>query len=275
MNKIVSVEWLSQNLDKPNLIVLDASVNSSINPIDDQFLDVRIPKARKFDLKTVFVNKNSAFPNTIPNPEHFEEECRKLGIHQDSEIVVYDHHGVYSSPRVWWLFQVMGHQNVAVLNGGLPEWIKHDLQTTNKVTEDYEEGNFTVNFNKDLVINFEQIKENITNQNFLVIDARSKGRFTGAAPEPRKELQSGSIQNSVNIPFKDVLYNGKFKTEEELKNIFNQTCKSDNELVFSCGSGMTACIIMLASQLAYQDSKKVYDGSWTEWAELNNLKTVL
>ena len=116
--------------------------------------------------------------------------------------------------------------------------------------------------------------ENIQSKKFLLVDARSKGRFDGTAPEPRKYLQSGNIPGSVNIPYATLLEDGKFKSEEALNHIFNEQIKDQSELVFSCGSGMTACIVMLASELAFRKSRYLYDGSWTEYAELGNLKTM-
>ena len=265
MKEIVSADWLKKNLNNPNLVLLDASMDANTDNI------VTIPSSRKFDLKNVFKDKSSPFPNTVPKPEEFELECQKIGINQDSEIIVFDKRGIYLSPRVWWLFNVMGHKNIAVLDGGLPNWIDEGFPTSDQYLEALETGNFKANFDKDLVIGFQQVKDNISSNNFVVVDARSKGRFNGTESEPRKHLKSGSIENSVNIHFQEVLSNGKFKSKEELNELFTEKLEGEKELVFSCGSGITACIIMLAGQIGYGDSKKIYDGSWTEWAEKNDL----
>ena len=229
------------------------------------------PSARRVKLKKVFLDKDSPFPNTIPNPQEFESEARKLGINQESEIVVYDTKGVYSSPRLWWLFKVMGHENISVLDGGLPDWIKSGFPTEETHTESFELGDFEVNFNRTSVVEFNQVTDNIREHNFLIVDARSEDRFNGTGKEPRKHLKSGKIDNSVNIPFKEVLVNGKYKSRDELNALFEEKCQGEKDLVFSCGSGITACIVMLASQMSYSKSQKVYDGSWTEWAERNKL----
>ena len=271
MKEIVSSEWLNQQLSNPNLVILDASMESVTSGQELEKSGRTIPSARRVNLKKVFLDKDSTFPNTIPNPQEFESEARKLGINQESEIVVYDTKGVYSSPRLWWLFKVMGHKNISVLDGGLPDWINHGFPTEEKHAEIFELGDFKVNFDRSSVVDFKQVTDNIQKRNFLIVDARSEDRFTGMGKEPRKHLKSGKIDNSVNIPFKEVLVDGKYKSAHELKELFEDRCQGEKNLVFSCGSGITACIIMLASQMSYSESQKVYDGSWTEWAERNKL----
>lgn len=275
MNTIVSVEWLHQNLDNPNLVILDAHMETGANGKKFEKPDKTIPNARRFDLKNIFLDKTSPFPNTIPKAQEFELGCRKLGINRNSEIVVFDHHGIYSSPRVWWLFNSMGHSQIAVLDGGLPNWINRGFQTEKKHLELFEFGNFKVNFDRTLLVDYKQVVDNINHQEFLIVDARSEDRFRGTGKEPRKHLKSGKIQNSVNIPYQEVLQNGKYKPKNELNKLFQERCYGEKKLVFSCGSGLTACIVMLASQIGYANSPIVYDGSWTEWAELNNLKNVV
>jgi len=272
MKEIVSAEWLNENLDNPDLVILDASIDSSIEGKHSELAKVTIPKSKLFDLKGVFLDKSSPFPNTIPNEKYFEAECRKLGINKDSKIVVFDNFGIYSSPRVWWMFNVMGHSEIAVLDGGLPNWDKKGFPIQNKFSKKFEPGNFKSNYQDKLVVGFEEIEQNSKNKNFLIVDARSKGRFDGVENEPRKHLKSGNIPNSVNLPYQEVLDEGKFKKEKDLRALFEKRCSKNQELVFSCGSGLTACIIMLASEIAFKKDKRVYDGSWTEWAELKNLK---
>jgi len=275
LRDIVSTKWLNQNLSNPNLIILDASVKTNANGKEFGKFDRTIPNARLFDLKNTFLDKTSPFPNTIPKLENFQLESRKLGISQDSEIVVFDNNGIYSSPRVWWLFNVMGHQKISVLDGGLPNWIENGFRTEKEHVKPHKMGDFKVKFNETLLVDFEQMANNLTENNFLVVDARSENRFNGTAKEPRKHLRSGKIKNSINIPFQKVLQNGIYKSKKELKQLFEEKCKGEKELVFSCGSGMTASIVMLAGQISYGSNKKIYDGSWTEWAEKNNLKNVV
>ncbi|WP_299115958.1 sulfurtransferase [uncultured Winogradskyella sp.] len=275
LREIVSAKWLNKNLSKPNLIVLDASIESNASGKEFEEFDCTIPGARRFDLKNVFLDKSSPFPDTVPKPQEFELQCRRLGINQNSEIIVFENNGIYSSPRVWWLFNVMGHKEIFVLDGGLLNWIKEGFQTENEHLETFQTGNFKAKYNESLVVKLEQIKENTIQKKFLIADARSEGRFNGTESEPRRHLKSGKIPNSVNIPFQEVLNNGKFKTKNQLRELFEGKCGGEKELVFSCGSGLTACIIMLANKISYGNSLRIYDGSWTEWAELNNLKNII
>ena len=274
--ELVSPDWLKENLSHPQLVILDSSPASTVSGNESPYQEVCIPHSRIFDLKGNFADKESPFPNTVPTASHFEQGCRALGINTDSEIVVYDNLGIYTSPRVWWLFKVMGHSTVKVLDGGLPAWIEMGYEAVPKSesTQAYPTGNFTSDFHPEYVITYEDILENVESNKFLIVDARAAGRFQGTAPEPRKHLQSGSIPHSVNIPWKQVLDHGKFKSEEELHQIFReQGVDEDTKLVFSCGSGLTACIVSLASEMAFNKSKFVYDGSWTEYAELQHLRT--
>jgi len=274
MDELVSIEWLKENLHKKNLIILDSSLISTIDGKKSEFEDLTIPTARYFDIKANFSDRNSPLTNTIPTKKQFELECQKLGINNSSEIVIYDNLGIYSSPRAWWLFKVMGHDKVSVLNGGLNEWIKRKLPIEKRICKTYEHGNFEACLRDNYIVKYADIKRNIEEQCFIIIDARSEGRYNGSEEEPRKELKSGHIKGSINIPFYNVLSEGKFKSKRELKNLFDNKCDINDKLVFSCGSGLTACIVLLASEVAFKKSKFVYDGSWTEWAEKNNLKTL-
>lgn len=271
---IVSVAWLNEHLYDDDLILLDVSPKSTVSGGVSSHQEWSIPQSRYVDLKGDFTKKESQFPNTVPDQISFQNECRKLGINQSSKIVVYDNLGIYTSPRLWWLFKIMGHTQVAVLDGGLPEWManKYDVVKKDTLATDFTLGDFKANFQKQFVKTYEDVLANVTGESFQIIDARSAGRFEGTAPEPRKHLKSGCIPNSINIPFKSVLHNGKFKPIDELKEIFQEQSDGSKDLVFSCGSGLTACIILLASEIAFKNSPYVYDGSWTEWAELQGLK---
>lgn len=271
MMDLVSVDWLAEHLNDEAIVILDASVQSTAQTEVPNQEFVTIKNARFFDLKKRFSNQESSFPNTIPTAEQFELEARKLGINKDSKIVVFDNLGIYTSPRAWWLFKIMGHKNVSVLNGGLPEWIKQGNKTAIEYLETVNEGNFNVEFQDGLLITYNAVLKNSKNPQSTVIDARSKGRFDGVEKEPRKHLKSGHIPNSINIPYKDLLVDGKFKSKEELIEIFESKLVADKEFIFSCGSGITASIVMLASHIAGYNSKKLYDGSWSEWAELQGL----
>ncbi|REE79883.1 thiosulfate/3-mercaptopyruvate sulfurtransferase [Lutibacter oceani] len=268
---IVTAKWLHRNLKTPHLIILDASQTENKSNLKTKLEGLQIKNARFFDLKNTFSDKHSNLPNMLPLPKEFEKECRKLGINKSSKIVVYDNLGIYTSPRVWWMFKIMGHNNIAVLNGGLPAWKNEGFELEHIQNKVYKSGDFEAIFNPNLVRNIDEIKSNLTKKNELVVDARSEGRFNGTTPEPRESLKSGHIPNSINLPYTTVLNNGKFKSKEKLTEIFKIPEIANKPLIFTCGSGITACILMLASEMVIENKKSVYDGFWTEWAATKNL----
>ena len=268
MNKsIISVKWLDSKLNDENLVILDCTLKNQLEKLSPTIQDIQIKNARFFDIKFKFSDTKSQFPTAYPTRNQFEKESQKLGINDDSIIVVYDANGIYSSPRVWWLFKSMGHQQIFVLNGGLPEWIKNNYQTEKKSEKKYLKGNFHIKSNENIVRKFDDIMSNLSSKKELVIDVRSKDRFEGKVPEPRKGLRSGQIGNSINLPYTKVLNNGKFQNKKHLKILFEFLKDEKRNIVFSCGSGITACVVYLASESILSNSRAVYDGSWTEWGE--------
>lgn len=259
---IVSVNWLKENLQDPELIILDAVLDTP--PHDDQIIG-----ARTFDIKNKFSDTSNSLPNTLPKPEAFAAEARKLGINKNSKIVVYDTKGIYSSPRAWYLFKSMGHEKVWVLDGGFPTWAKEGFPSEKVIPKSYSEGNFEANFNSDMFKNKAQILDNINSKEAIVIDARSSDRFHAETEEPREGLRSGHIPGAVNLPFAQVLKDGKYLPKEELEQILPF---QDQALYFSCGSGITACIDLIAYELVSSNAPKaIYDGSWTEWGQDHDL----
>jgi thiosulfate/3-mercaptopyruvate sulfurtransferase len=258
---IVPVTWLQEHLQDPELIILDAI-------LEMPFEDIQIKGSRTFDIKNKFSDTNSALPNTIPSPDAFSAACRELGINNSSKIVVSDPAGIYLSPRAWWLFKVMGHEQVWVLDGGLPAWIKEGYLTEKRKEQSYKKGTFTAKFQPQLFKSKEQVLENIQSKEAVLVDARSTDRFHAETEEPRAGLRSGHIPGSINIPYTQLLRDGKFLPQEELKKILPL---QDKSLLFSCGSGVTACIDMLAYELVSDKPKAIYDGSWTEWGQEESL----
>ena len=271
MNPLVSVSWLSQNLNAPNLVVLDVSLESNIANIKVEFPGIQIKGARYFDLKRNFSDLESRLPNTLPNPKYFSLACRNLGINNNSTIVVYDNIGIYASPRVWWMFKSMGHKNIAVLDGGLPSWKNKNYPTESIQNRVLPEGDFKAKFNPNLLKKSFKILENITSKEAILVDARSNGRFFGLIPETRKNLKSGHIPNAINLPFLEVLKDGKFISTNEISDIFKKLKIDKRPKIFTCGSGLTACILILASTLISEDNHFLYDGSWSEWGQLKGV----
>ncbi|GGE98551.1 thiosulfate/3-mercaptopyruvate sulfurtransferase [Chishuiella changwenlii] len=267
---IITAQELHQNLNNSSFIILDCTIDKVGQSIAKENLET-IPMARFFDLEGKFSDHLNSLPHTLVSEDIFTKEAQALGINKNSVIVCYDRWGTYSSPRVWWMFKTMGHENVFVLNGGLPEWKKCHFSTELSHFISTENGDFVADFQTDWYAD-KQIMLNIINDDSkIIIDARSEGRFNGVAPEPREGLRSGHIPTSKNLFFENVLDGEKFKSKEELISIFDNLSNRTKENAFSCGSGITASILALAFTIAGFDKVKVYDGSWSEWGADENL----
>ncbi|WP_426430308.1 sulfurtransferase [Winogradskyella sp. HB-48] len=260
---LVSVKWLNTNLNTENLIILDATINKQIENNSE-----RIPNARFFDIKQKFSDTRARFPSTLLSTQQFETEARALGINNGSFIVVYDDKGIYSSARAWWLFKTFGFKNVAVLNGGLPEWKKHYLRVEPYKEELIEKGDFTASFQTELITDFNGVNQFSQDSKTLIIDARSEARFNCLVDEPRQGLRRGTIPNSKNLPYTELFNGNILKSKEELLKIFDNLVREETHLVFSCGSGITACILAMAASICNYKNLTVYDGSWTEYGTL-------
>jgi thiosulfate/3-mercaptopyruvate sulfurtransferase len=274
MNKpLVSVDWLCTNLGNEKLVILDCTIRkvTSMDLIADE--KTQIKDALFFDIENTFSDTQSAFPNTILSPEEFEEKAQELGICQDAIVICYDDLGTYTSPRVWWMFQLMGFKNIAVLDGGFPAWKAAGFLVETSKKRQLKRGNFKTIYQLEKLRDTQDIVKALENTDVLIIDARSEGRFNGIAPEPRKGLKSGHMPNAVSLPFGEIQQNGKMKSTAELVHIFNNFRKH-KEIIFTCGSGITAAILNLGATMAEVKHTSVYDGSWTEWASTKGTSIV-
>jgi thiosulfate/3-mercaptopyruvate sulfurtransferase len=269
LNPLVSVNWLSANLDIPNLVILDASVKNNVSGLTPEFPNLQIKGARRFDMENVFVDKNNPIPNMFPSEKLFSTECQKLGIDKNSVIVVYDNLGIYTSPRAWWMFKTMGHPYVTVLDGGLSAWKNAGLPCEILQDKQIKKGDFEANYQPEMIVDAKTILKQLGNENIAILDARAENRFNGSVPEPRENMASGHIPGAINFPYKKVLNNGKMLPKSALKKIIKELGVDEKELIFTCGSGVTACIILLATALVIDNPKTLYDGSWSEWGQLN------
>lgn len=267
---LITTHDLATALNDNTIVLLDCTIDKVGNSLRDKQLEL-IPNSLFFDIEGKLSDKKSKLPHTLAAPEIFEQEMQALGINQGSTIVVYDRWGIYSSPRAWWMFKVMGFDNVYILNGGLPAWKDDKFPLANTYTDPLLKGNFKATYRESWYADKEYILENYQNDSIQIFDARSWGRFSGVVPEPRQGLKSGHIPYSNNIPFEELL-NGKFYWDKEsIASIFQIQKPTSNEYIFSCGSGITASILAFASHLIGQEKIRVYDGSWSEWGieELN------
>ncbi|WP_417195021.1 sulfurtransferase [Bizionia sp.] len=265
---LVSVNWLHNHLDASNLIVLDATI-PKVSELDDVVHKKEvIPNTLFFNLKQKFSDVSAPFPTTFPTLEQFQHEAQQLGIQQNSTLVVYDDKGVYSSARVWWLFKAFGFHNVAVLNGGLPAWKTAGFEVLNNYESVKSIDDFQAEKPQNHMVFFDDMQQNVQLNQRLVVDARSELRFKSLVREPRVGLRRGTIPSSVNIPYESLLDSGIMKSESELRTIFSKIAKPHDALTFSCGSGITACVLALGAELAGYHNLVIYDGSWTEWGSL-------
>ena len=274
---LVSTDWLRKNFINKNIKILDCSWHMPTTQRSGklEFEQTHIPGSIFFDIDE-FSDKNSEFPHTILPGDIFSEMISNLGISNQDHIVVYDSLGIFSSPRVWWMFQYFGHKEVSILDGGLVKWLKEKKEIETGKGKKYPKTNFKVTENQSMLKIYDDIKDNIVNNQFQVIDARSKGRFLGTEPEPRANLKSGSIQNSINLPWNECIdpetkcFLDKSLLEKKFKAL---KIKLDQPVVFSCGSGVSACVIGKAFNIVNNNEPIIYDGSWSEWAIKEGLFT--
>ena len=266
---LVETDWLEKNLN--NVKIIDCSWHMPQSNRDGfkEYKNQHIPNAIFFDLDQNS-KKDTDLPHMLVNKIDWEKIVSKMGINKEDKIIIYDNSDVISSCRCWFNFIYFGHNPnlVHILNGGLKKWLKEKRKITKEIPK-IKISNYKSLEKKELVKNKNLINQNIKSEKFKVIDARSKERFVGKVPEPRKGLRSGNIENSLCIPFNDCINEDKtFKSKEELNKIFNSCIGniSEKNIVFSCGSGVTACVLALAYSLINDKYHPcIYDGSWAEY----------
>ncbi|MFV0180080.1 sulfurtransferase [Empedobacter falsenii] len=267
---IITAIELKENIHLDNLIILDCTIDKIGQPLQNEKLEL-ITNSVFFDLEGKFSDHSIQLPHTLVDENTFTTESQQLGINDNSIIVCYDRWGVYSSPRVWWMFKTMGHKEVYVLDGGLPEWKKNNFETVSSHLQPREKGDFVAHLQEHWFADTQVMLNAINDNSKIIVDARSQGRFESVSPEPRQGLRSGHIPNSKNLYFENVLNGENYKSSAELKSIFEKLTDSSKENIFTCGSGITASILALASTIAGYENIKVYDGSWSEWGADENL----
>lgn len=252
----VDVDWLAANLAR--VVVVDASA------MDHGGAETGIPGARRFDLDGE-MSADAQLPHTMPSAGDFAQRLGALGIGQDTVVVAYDRAGMYSSARAWWMLRATGVGVPYVLDGGFPAWLaaghrEGPLDLTPQSVRTPE-----VSIAAGAFVDDAEVAARLQNPTDVVVDVRSAGRFQGTAPEPRKGMRGGHMPGSVNVPFTELAPGGHLLSREKLQGKFTEAGADRERMVFSCGSGITACVGALAAVVAGAKDVTVYDGSWSDW----------
>ncbi|MEJ0094778.1 MAG: 3-mercaptopyruvate sulfurtransferase [Methylocella sp.] len=270
----VSTAWLEENLGAPDLAIIDGSFFMPAEKRDarQEYLAGHIPGAVFFDIDAIS-DHSTSLPHMLPTPEFFADEMGKLGLSEDMRFVVYDATGLMGAARVWWTLRVFGARDVKILEGGLPQWRTEGrgLETGARLRPPRV---FTPRFDGAAVADAARVKNASETGTAQIVDARPAGRFTGDAAEPRPGLRSGHIPNSRSVPSR-VVAGDRLKSQAEIKAAFlGAGVDLDRPIITSCGSGVTAAILLLALETIGKKGVVLYDGSWSEWGARADLPVV-
>jgi len=284
MNPLVSVSWLAARRDDPRTVVLDATLAPPGTPGDPhgRYLERHIPAARFFDIEALS-DHATTLPHMLPTPDSFAAAMSELGVGDKMDIVVYEQQGVFSAPRAWWMLRTFGAKNVHVLDGGLSAWIEAGLPIESGLvlrshpraagegpphaSEAATNPAFHATFDPAAIVDFGHLQRLLAAQ-AQVLDARSAGRFHGTAPEPRPGLPSGHMPGALSLPFTQLVESGRLKPADELREVFTAAgIDLDRPVTTTCGSGVTAAVLLLGLEIAGATQLSLYDGSWAEYAQ--------
>lgn len=267
MTILVSTQWLAEHLGDPDLRILDATLFLPGTPRDAaaEFAKAHIPGARFLDLDS-FADPDDPAPHMLPSDGFATERLQSLGVGQGDRVVVYDNSPIRPAARAWWMLRVFGLRDVAILNGGLQKWLAED-RPTEAGAPAITPGDIRVQADRATRRTKADMLANAASRAVQVVDARGAGRFTGAEAEPRAGLASGHIPGSRNLPYAE-LFNAdnSMKQGADLRAAFDEAgVDLDRPIITTCGSGVTAAILMAGAHLLGNDDVALYDGSWTEW----------
>lgn len=264
---LVSTEWLNDHLQAPDIRIVDATwfMPDAGRDAQAEYAETHIPRAIYFDIDEIADTANP-LPHMLPAPAKFSSRVKRLGLGDGLRIVVYDNNSYAASARVWWMFRTMGHEDVAVLDGGLGKW-QDEGRPLDDLPTPPTERHFTPRINTFLLRDLDQMRANLTNKREQVVDTRSAARFAGSVAEPRPGLRAGHIPGSVNVPASDLIAaDGTLKDAQALTAVFAAAgLDLEKPMTTSCGSGVSAAIANLALARVGRLSVALYDGSWTEW----------
>jgi thiosulfate/3-mercaptopyruvate sulfurtransferase len=265
---LVSTQWLADHLESPDIAIVDASwhLPAAGRDAKAEFLNARIPGAQFFDIDEIS-DTSSSLPHMLPAPEKFASHMRKLGIGDGKKVIAYDAAGLFSAARAWWMFRVFGHDDAAVLDGGLPKWMAENRPLEEGPPHKPQERHFTARFQSMMVRDMPDIAMAIRTGAAQIADARSPGRFRGEEPEPRPGVRAGHVPGARNVHYATLLKpDGTMKPPDEIAKVFTAAgIDPARPVITSCGSGVTAAILSLALTMLGTREHALYDGSWSEW----------
>jgi thiosulfate/3-mercaptopyruvate sulfurtransferase len=268
-DSLVSADWVADHLDDPKVRILDGSYHLAATGRNGkaEYLEAHIPGALHFDIDAVCDPAPTLSPHMFPSAEDFAAAVGAMGISNDQRVIVYDADGLFSAPRVWWMFRAFGYENVAVMSGGFRNWKAKGLPVTSDIPA-FPATTFSARLDATKLRAIEQIQANIASGVELVLDARAANRFDGSQPEARPGVEPGHIPGSANLPYAEIVdaEAGTFRDAETLRAAFDRVGVDGSRTVTTtCGSGVTACVLGLGMHLIGRENWALYDGSWTEW----------
>lgn len=272
----VTPSWLAERLGAPGLVVVDGSYYLSTmgRDADAEFAAAHIPGAIRFDIDTVR-DERSSLPHMLPSPEAFAARVGAMGIGDGMQIVVYDGAGLFSAPRVWWTFRTFGAHDVQILEGGFPAWTTEGLPVEVGPERPRAKRVFTPRMDHSAVADLADVRRALDTGSAQIVDARPADRFSGRTPEPRAGIRSGHMPGAYNVPFGEIVTDGRLADADSIRAALTKAGVDPNKpMVTSCGSGVSAAILSLAFEKIGRPAKSLYDGSWAEWGSREDCPVV-
>ena len=269
----VAADWLAEHIDDPEIQIIDARMappGQEQRDLNAEYQAGHIPGAVFFDIEALS-DHTSPLPHMMPRAEAFAVAMRELGVSSDKHLVVYDEGNLFSAPRAWWMLRTFGVERVSIVAGGLEGWRRDELPLEQGLPA-LPEGEFDANFDPLVIKRLTDVLLVSHEGSAQIVDARPAGRFNGQVAEPRPGLRSGHIPGALNVPWTELVINGELKTTDELNEIFaRQGVDFERPIIASCGSGVTAAVVVLALTTLGVNGVSLYDGSWREWGARTDL----